>query len=305
MKLRKRMLCLLLLACVLASCGKSLTEQTELQTTETVTQAQTTAVDNSARDAFFAAPREKTPRVVTGTVDGVEYKVTFDNTEYVLGDEFTFLVEATNVSGEAISVSRPHGEEESLVMTVRFYQNDKHVAGGFWFPYERMTMTLTTDWLPSETWVKEGFFSTSVLDMNAEGDHVVECRVQAKSDLEPFCFDIPVNMDVPEDLILLPYLESGQIDSALYIRARCMTEEETIVVCSKYPDSVDTCFPDTPAEEIPQWVGKGSLYLNGYSRIRLTRKQLIAILEHGHYGEKVYQAWDVRNLVWNYPSYEM
>ena len=301
MKLRKRMLCLLLLACVLASCGKTQTEQTELQTTE----VQTAAVDNSARDTFFAAPREKTPRVVTGMVDGIEYKVTFDNTEYVLGDEFTFLVEATNVSGEAISVSRPYGEDASFVMLAYFYQDEERVGGGFPRPYETRAMTVTTDWLPGETWVKEGFFSTSVLDMNVEGDPVVECRVQAKYQLEPFCIDIPVNMDVPEDLILLPYLESGQIDSALYIRARSMTEDETIVVCSKYPDSVADCFPDTPAEEIPQWVGNGSLHLNGYRRIRLTRKQLITILEHGHYGQMTYQAWSVRNLVWNYPECEM
>lgn len=305
MKRRGRMLCLLLLACVLVSCGKTQIGQTELQTEETVTQAQTTAVDNSARDAFFAAPREKTPRVVTGTVDGVEYKVTFDNTEYVLGDEFTFLVEATNVSGEPIPVTRAHGDEASVFFDADFYQNGERVTGGCTMPIEKTAMPLTTDWLPGETWVKEGFFSTSVLDMNAEGDSVVECRVRAKYELEPFCFDIPVKMDVPEDHILLPYLESGQIDSALYIRARSMTEDETIVVCSIYANSVADCFPDTPAEEIPQWVGNGSLHLNGYSRIRLTRKQLIAILEHGHYGEKHYLAWSVWNLVRNYPAYEM
>ena len=305
MKLRKRMICLLLLACVLASCGKTQIGQTELQTTETVTQAQTAAGDNSARDTFFAAPREKTPRVVTGMVDGIEYKVTFDNTEYVLGDEFTFLVEATNVSGEPISVTRAHGDEASVFLDADFYQNGERVTGGCTIPFEKTAMPFTTDWLPGETWVKEGFFSTSVLDMNAEGGHVVECRVQAKYQLEPFCIDIPVNMDVPEDLILLPYLESGQIDSALYIRARSMGEDETIVVCSIYANSVADCFPDTPAEEIPQWVGNGSLHLNGYRRIRLTRKQLITILEHGHYGEKCYLGWSVWNLVRNYPACEM
>lgn len=283
MKIWTRLCCALLIGGMLLSCSHA---------------PQRDPNDNSARDAFFAQPREKTPWTATGTVDGVAYEVTFDRKEYILGEDITFSVKATNVSGEVIPVGRAWNLDECDTMSASFFQNDVKQGGGFSIPYELLTMYLETEWQLGEMWEKEGYFCTSVLDATVENAGVLEFRIQA-NEREPFCVEIPVRVDIPEDALLLPYLESGRIDDKLYRRARTLNREDSLVVLCKKSVPLAPYLPGVPEEEIPEWNQNQSV-LFPYRYIRLTREQLLMILEHGFPEMLLYDGWGIYNWFDNY-----
>ena len=295
MKIWTRLCCALLIGGMLFSCSHAPHEQV---TTETMDPFETRPP--SARDILFSAPREKTPRTVTGISDGIQYVVTLDQEAYYVGEDIAFRVEATNVSGAPISLL--NGLSDSMFAEV-IWNGDCLTAGGLPQGWEQPGMTVTMNWMPGETLIRDdGLISSSIVGLSEHPGETMTLNIRWTMTDYCFAVEIPLITDIPEDEALLPYWKNGMIDERLYLRARCMSEEESIVVLGNATQPLEAYMPDVLDADIPQWHREFSMYMNQYSYVRLTRAQLLSILENNYPSELIYAGMLVHAVFDAYPQ---
>lgn len=252
MKLRKRMLCLLLLACVLVSCGK-------------------TPAEHITRDEFLLN-REQVSHTVSETVGDVQFEVVFDRREYVLGDDVNFTVTVTYHGDDPLAIERTGLHIIDELIDGNAYIGDVRVAYLMEQNILRIDTTQTYELISSTVLARIGrFCSAEFADLISDKVPVMLC-FSLNEDIQCH-ISVPFSSSLPQDEKLYTALSDGRIDEALYYRAMVMDEQERIAVFAAEPNPPSLEIYLSDVSDVPVWQEEFGVWF-----VSMTREQLLTVL---------------------------
>lgn len=210
MKLRKRVLCLLLLTCVLVSCD-----------------------NRSAQKQYrkFFDGRTAEPMHMEQTVGTIRYTVTLNQSEYYLGDDIDLTVSAENVGTEPIAVTVNAIHPIQYALCVEFEADGEYLnAFALQRPVVAAGASDTLAWPVGEVLSNYGRFSTAAFCEKLAKVQEFKLVISVSGAEDKLEVPLVLHTDLAVDADFEPYLKQGTMTESLYLRARVMNQNETIYV---------------------------------------------------------------------------